>query len=120
MFFMMGIQQAQKELNFDQTVVCPACGRFGHLHVTMTYTYLSLFFLPILKWGKRFYASISCCGAGCELDPSLGRSIARGEIDVLDPVTLQFTGGRNVRHCRGCDYTTEEEFEYCPKCGTQF
>lgn len=120
MFFIMGINQLQKDLDFDQTVVCPVCGRFGHLHIVMVYTCLSLFFLPVLKWGKRYYASIGCCGAGCELDPDLGRSIARGEMDTLDPAALHFSAGQGVRRCRRCGYTTNEDFEFCPKCGAQF
>lgn len=78
MFFMIGIGQREAELPLDQTCVCPVCGRFGRLQVRMSYTCLTLFFLPVLKWGIRYAASMGCCGAGCELDPQLGRRLACG------------------------------------------
>ena len=33
MFFIMGVSQGQKKLNFDQLIVCGRCGRYGHLEV---------------------------------------------------------------------------------------
>ena len=33
MFFIMGVSQGQKKLNFDQLVICGHCGRYGHLEV---------------------------------------------------------------------------------------
>lgn len=32
MFFMMGITEGRKKLNFQQTVVCSQCGRYGRVH----------------------------------------------------------------------------------------
>ena len=28
--------------------------------------------------------------------------------------------GNSVRVCQNCGYKTQEDFEYCPKCGSQF
>lgn len=121
MFFIMGINQEQKELDFDQTVICPGCGRFGHLRVVVVYTCLSLFFLPVFKWGKRYYATMSCCGASCELDAELGQDIARGRVTQLDPSQLHFSQSHCRRCCRSCGYTTDDHtFDFCPKCGTRF
>ncbi len=120
MFFILGIDQKQQELSFDQTCICPACGRFGHLRVFVVYTCLSLFFLPVLKWGKRYYATMGCCGAACELDPSLGRDLAAGRVTSLDPASLSFARGSGRRHCRRCGFETAEDFDFCPKCGTRF
>ena len=27
--------------------------------------------------------------------------------------------GYTMRHCRNCGFSTAEDFEYCPKCGTR-
>ena len=120
MFFILGIDQKQQELSFDQTCICPACGRFGHLRIFVVYTCLSLFFLPVLKWGKRYYAAMGCCGATCELDPSLGHDLAAGRVTSLDPASLSFVCGSGRRHCRRCGFETTEDFDFCPKCGTRF
>ncbi len=121
MFFILGIQDEVRELAFDQTVVCPVCGRFGHLRVTVACTVLSLFFLPVLRWGRRYAVRLSCCGAGCDLDARLGRDIERGRVTQLDPDGLPLSGGRPGRkRCRQCGFETGEDFAFCPRCGTKF
>lgn len=120
MFFIMGIQDEQKELSLDQTVLCPLCGKFGHLRIVMVCTCFSLFFIPLFRWNRRYYATMGCCGASCQLDPELGRRIAKGEVTSLDPSSLPFQRGYGKRRCRRCGYETSEEFAYCPQCGTRF
>ena len=79
MFFMMGITDGRKDLNFAQTIICNICGRYGRYNVFMIYTVLSLFFIPCFKWNKHYYVQTSCCGTIYELDPEIGKAIARGE-----------------------------------------
>lgn len=38
MFFMMGITDGRKELNYSQTEICSVCGCYGRYQVFMTYT----------------------------------------------------------------------------------
>lgn len=90
MFFIMGISQGNKKLSYDQLVICKSCGQYGHIEVYMTYMYLSLFFLPIIKWNRRYYIRMSCCGASCPIDAALGRAIKNGEITELDITQFSF------------------------------
>ena len=98
----------------------------------MTYMCLSLFFIPVLKWGRKYYAETSCCQSLYELDPQAGRRLQRGEQTEIRPeeLTLIRRGGSSsgnawqgwtdqpvVRYCPACGYETEEDFEYCPRCG---
>lgn len=123
MFFMMGISQGQKQLDFDQLIVCGHCGKYGHLNVYMVYTYLSLFFIPVFKWGRRYYVQAGCCGTSVELDAETGRKIASGELKHLPediiPAGGGFgtTGGNREHRCPNCGFTTEEDYSFCPKCG---
>jgi hypothetical protein len=120
MFFIMGISQKEKKLNFDQLIVCKCCGRYGHIEVYMTYTYLMLFFIPVFQWNKHYYARMNCCGSACELNPELGRAIIKGEVTSLDPDNLGFTcSGSRTRHCDYCGFTTSEDYQFCPRCGKQ-
>ena len=68
MFFIMGVSQGQKKLNFDQLIVCGRCGRYGHLEVYMVYSYLSLFYSGV-KMGTPLLCAnhlLQCLsGAGC-------------------------------------------------------
>lgn len=121
MFFIMGISQGQKKLDFDQLIVCGHCGKYGHLNVYMVYSYLSLFFIPIFKWGRRYYVQAGCCGQTVELDPETGKKIASGELthlpeDIIPAGNSGFAANRE-RRCPNCGFVTEEDYSFCPKCG---
>ena len=122
MFFIMGITQGRRDFEYGHLMTCSLCGAYGRFSVFMTYTVLSLFFIPCIKWGKRYYVETSCCHAIYELDPEVGRRIARGE-DVQirqEDLTRVMGQGYSVKRCQNCGYTTDEDFEFCPKCGNRF
>lgn len=136
MFFVFGVNQGQKDIGSFGPVICGCCGRYGRYQVYMTYMCLSLFFIPVLKWGKRYYAETSCCHSLYELDPQAGRRLQNGQQTEIRPEDLTLirkgggfyggganqtweqAGGRTSRlYCPACGYETEENFAYCPKCG---
>ena len=89
MFFMMGITDGRKNLDYNQTEICSVCGRYGRFQVFMTYTVLSLFFIPCFKWNRHYYVQTSCCHTLYELDREIGRRIERGEDVRILPEHLQ-------------------------------
>ena len=127
MFFIFGINSGQKKLSSGQLVICNICGGYGRYQVFMSYTSLSLFFIPVFKWGRRYYVTMSCCGSVYDLNPEVGRRMARGENAEITPsdLTLVKAGTRQQwqapsgtkRVCANCGYETQEDFAYCPKCG---
>ena len=126
MFFMMGITDGRKDLNYNQTEICKVCGRYGRYQVFMTYTVLSLFFIPCFKWNRHYYVQTSCCNTLYELDSSVGSQIERGENVTVLPEHLRRVGnGRNgygytgYKRCTNCGYETTEDFVFCPKCGAR-
>jgi len=117
----MGISNAEKKLNYLKTVICSRCSQFGRFEVFMTYTYLSLFFIPTFKWGRHYYVRTSCCNTLYDLDPSIGKRILHGEdVDIKDE-DLTLVKGKNdeYKKCSSCGYLANSDFEYCPKCGKQ-
>lgn len=129
MFFVGGISQGTKELLYQAVMfVCDRCGRYGRYQVYMTYTYLSLFFIPVFKWNRKYYAKSNCCGTVYELNPEIGARIAKGEDLQIRPehLTLVSDGHKEpawqveAKKCRNCGYETKENFDFCPKCGTRF
>ncbi|SDB68586.1 zinc ribbon domain-containing protein [Butyrivibrio sp. INlla16] len=125
MFFIMGITQGRKDFDFNQLVTCTICGKYGRFNVFMTYMVLSLFFIPTIKWSKRYYVQTSCCGTVYELDPEIGKAIARGEnVEIQQCHLTRVMNGNGYvsgyKKCRQCGYETAEDFEFCPKCGTRF
>ena len=124
MFFMMGITDGRKELNYSQTEICSVCGCYGRYQVFMTYTVLSLFFIPCFKWNRHYYVQTSCCNTLYELDREVGRRIERGEnVRILAEHLQKLGSGRSsytdYKRCLNCGYETTEDFVFCPKCGAR-
>lgn len=85
MFFIMSITDGQKKINFTQTIICKCCGKYGRYEVFMTYTCLSLFFIPTFKWNKHYYVKTSCCNSIYEISKELGEGIAKGKkLEIKD------------------------------------
>lgn len=123
MFFMIGITQGRKEFEHDQLVICDYCGSYGRYQVFMTYMCLSLFLIPCLKWSRQYYVKTTCCNTIYSLDPELGRRIARGEdVEILPQNVTQVQAGykNRIKSCDNCGFETQEDFEFCPKCGKRF
>ena len=124
MFFILGISNGFKDLNFSKMVICKNCGRYGRLEFFMVYNYISLFFIPIFKWGKKCYAKSTCCNAVFSISPELEKKILNNENPDIDDSDLTFEyveGAGSVsgyhKTCPNCGYTLIDEFEYCTKCG---
>lgn len=132
MFFIFGVNSDQKEIGSFGPVICGICGSYGRYRVYVTYMCLSLFFIPVLKWGRKYYAETTCCRSLYELDSQAGRRLQRGEQTEIRPEELTlirrggssggssgwgWAGQKRLRYCPACGYETEEDFEFCPKCG---
>jgi RNA polymerase subunit RPABC4/transcription elongation factor Spt4 len=121
MIFVGGISSKQKKLEFNQTIICPECGKYGRYEVFMEYTYLSLFFVPTLKWNKKFYAESTCCQSLYMISNEAGERILRGESVTLTEKDLQLVHYGRVgfsKQCPNCGFETQENFQYCPQCAS--
>lgn len=119
MFFIFGISGKEEKFDFSQTNICKSCGAYGRLEAFMTYSYFSLFFIPILKWNKRYYIRSTCCGSLYAIDETLGKAIKRGEKMKIEDSDLESVNNNynRIRFCENCNFKVEDDFEYCPKCG---
>ncbi len=119
MIFIFGISNGRKDLNFHQTMVCSVCGRYGSYKIIMEYMFFSLFFIPIFKWNKTYYVKTGCCGTLYTIDRELGKRIARGEnIDLQETDLHKVQSGwyHSMKRCSKCNFTTREDYKYCPNC----
>jgi uncharacterized paraquat-inducible protein A len=122
MFFIMGISSTEKRLDFNQTMQCFRCGHFGRYEVFMTFTYFSLFFIPLIKWNKKYYVKSTCCNTIYSIDNSLGKRIQHGEHIILteqDLTPMYQSSNNTTNQCPTCGYVANPEFVFCPKCGTR-
>ena len=119
----MGITDGQKELNYNcgGMNICKSCGAYSSYTVFMTYMCLSLFFIPVFKWGKKYYVKASCCNSIFKLNEEKGKAIARGEdVRIADADLTVLRQYNRQKRCENCGYQTTEDFEFCPKCGEKF
>ncbi len=118
MIFISGITIKEEELDFSQMMVCPNCEAYGRFNAFMTYTRLSLFFIPIFKWNRKYYLRSSCCNSIFTIDKNIGKDIEKGRHVNLteDDLTIINKGYRQYR-CGNCNSVVDNNFEYCPKCG---
>ncbi len=123
MFFIMGVSPKQEELDFNQTTICYHCGKYGEYKVTKEYMVLSLFFIPVLKWNKKFYVKTTCCGSIYSIDKGLEERISKGENVAVHDKDLKLVHmGKNYykKRCSNCSFKTNEDFQYCPRCAFPF
>lgn len=119
MFFIAGTATKEKKLDFTQSIVCEICGSYGRYEVFMTYSYFSLFFIPIFKWNKKYYVLTSCCNTTYLLDKDIGQDIERAANITINESYLQAINIHRKKVCSNCKSHIEDSFEYCPKCGVK-
>lgn len=120
MFLIFGIDGGEDRLDFVQNVICSVCGSYGRIEVYVVYSVFTLFFLPVFRFGKKYYARMSCCGATCTLSKETGKAVEKKRISEIPEEELRFTGTGYRHHCAYCGFDTDEDFQYCPKCGRPF
>ncbi len=123
MFLIFGISSAKKKLDFIQTILCSHCEQFGRLELFMTYTYLSLFFIPIFKWNRQFHIKSTCCNSVYSIDNSIGKRILKGEELIINEQDLHLINSGKYsslqRRCSQCGNMMEQNFLFCPNCGNK-
>lgn len=119
MFFIFGINRREEDLGNISAGTCKVCGQGGSFQVFVTYQVLSIFFLPIIKWDRKYYLREKSCGSLFEIDEDLGRDIEAGrKINIsASDMKLISTSYRQTRTCPSCGYKADPTFDYCPKCG---
>ncbi|OQB21950.1 MAG: hypothetical protein BWY11_02138 [Firmicutes bacterium ADurb.Bin182] len=118
MLLIFGIDSKEKRL-IEQNILCSACGKYGRLEIFVVYSFFSIFFIPIFKWNRRYYARSSCCNTVYAVKKEAGRGIEKGEYTSLRPEDLEILSKASGRRtCSVCGFIAEDEsFLFCPKCG---
>ena len=90
MFFIMGLYDKSKEIEYTGAMrICPKCGRYCSYNVFVKYMCLSLFFIPLLKLGKKYFVTSNCCNEVFELDKTKGNQLERGENVTITEADLK-------------------------------
>lgn len=124
MFFIgiFGIDTKQEEIRDVQNVICKACGLLTSYKLIKTYNLFHFFFIPFIKWNKRYYVISRCCNQVFELSVQKGQELEKGN-DVfindedLKPLYNEYNYGYNI--CPNCKREVDLSFSYCPFCGVK-
>jgi len=121
-FLLIGTKDTGGDVEYTKKLTCPCCGETAVPRVKMQCHSLTLFFIPVFKWKRRYFVQMPCCGSIYELDPEVGKGIDYWGHDNriiphdLTPVHRRRTG----RQCPKCGFQTNEDFTFCPMCATRF
>ena len=127
MFIVWGTGQKQESIGMAPVQECNTCGRPGSIEIIMVFSYFSLFWIPLIKWGRKYYARMTCCGSQIELDKELGEAIRKGQAvelraDMFPRGTYATQAqvmpeSKATRLCPHCGFEVEESALFCSHCG---
>ena len=86
-------------------------GMVDSCHIYKTYTVFYLFFIPVCKWNRRYYAKRYYQEEMFEINPGIGQKVERGE-----PVTIDLPEVQEHR-CPYCGKEWDKDYLFCPYCG---
>lgn len=85
MLFLMWITTKEEPINYDKVHRCKLCDDIGSYNIVYIYQVLTLFFIPVWKWNKTYFAETTCCHKQFILDKAVGNMLRHGEdVEILD------------------------------------
>ena len=90
MFFIgiFGITQKEYDLDYEYSGVCEKCGEIYKYEVIVAYNCFHFFFIPIFKWGRKYYAHKMCCDEYYEINEETGKQIEKGNNVILNHTNM--------------------------------
>lgn len=122
MFFIgvFGIETKQEEIKDIQNVICKGCGSLTSYRLIKTYNLFHFFFIPIIKWSKRYFLISRCCNSAFEILSEKGEQLERGmDIPLNDDDLKPLYNDYSYNLCPNCKREVDLSFMYCPFCGTR-
>lgn len=120
MFFIIGITSGTSTVGSRRCTGFPCCGnREVSAVVTCVFQQFTFFFLPLFRFGKRYFVSCPNCGAVYELEPEEGRRIGKNPAAEIDPGKMRRVAGQTARFCPRCGARVEPGSRFCPNCGNK-
>ena len=125
MFFIAGVYPKRVDLDYYEPIMCNCCTKYGRYEAFMEFNELSLFFIPLFKFGKKFYARTTCCNSLYLIkNKEKGIMIERGQghnvfLKDEDLELIEIGTCCSAERCPNCGSQVSTEYKYCPNCGKQ-
>ena len=123
MFFfgIFGINTKQEEIEDFENLVCKKCGILSRYTVIKTYNVFHFFFIPLIKWGEKYYLKSRCCNTIYAISKeNLDRvKVERSfnNIHLEEIYTESSSDNNDTMICSNCGRSINCSFKYCPHCG---
>lgn len=119
MIFISGVSNKEEELNYSRQMICSNCGSYDRFQGYTSYMRLSVFFISIFKWKRRYYLKSRCCFTIFGIPKEIGRDIEKGyEPNIREEDLFIIKKGKKPnKKCDRCRIELDGEFSYCPNCG---
>ena len=119
MFFIVGITSGTSELGMRRCASFPCCSHGGAAALTCVYRQFTFFFLPLFRFGKRYFISCPDCGAVYEIERDEGKRVELDPQAEIDPGRIHRLAGRAARFCPNCGQRVNPDSRFCPFCGSR-
>jgi hypothetical protein len=122
MFFfgIFGLQSKQKEIRDINNITCKKCGRISAYKLIKSFSYFHIFFIPIFKWGTKYFLVARCCNSVFQISEEKGTFLEKGEdLPINDEdLTLVYNKGYGSEIvCPKCGGIVDSQYSFCPHCG---
>ena len=118
MFFFFAVTSDTREIGSHLCRSFPCCGANGiPAVVTCVSQRFLLFFLPLFRFGKRYFISCPKCGAVYEISKAEGRRLEKDSSAQVDPGQIYRMVGRTAHYCPNCGAEVAPGSHFCPHCG---
>ena len=123
MFFIAGVYPKREKLDYYEPIMCSCCTKYGRYEAFIEYSVFSLFFIPLFKFNKKFYAKTTCCNSLYLItNKEKGLMMERGQghnVFLKDKDMKLIQKGTCNNLCPNCHYQISEEHKFCPNCGSK-
>lgn len=122
MFFIgiFGIQQKQKVIKIIENLNCGNCDNITRGKLIKIFTCFHIFFIPIFKWNEKYYVECQGCNSVFTVKKEKGKAVEKGEADNITYWDLEECISKKSEHiCTRCGKHIEDDFEFCPYCGSK-
>jgi uncharacterized C2H2 Zn-finger protein len=120
MFLAMGITSGAADLRVRKCSFFPCCGQNSTMAaLTCTFEQVTLFFIPLFRFNKRYFISCTKCGSVYELEKDEGRRLEKDYYAEVNRDKIYAFRGSTAKICPNCRCTVDPNARYCPNCGSK-
>lgn len=118
MFFfgIFGVNSKVKNIKEFANTIC-ICGRYSRLELMEEYMYFHFFFIPLFKWGRKYFVEARCCSRVFGVPKDYVEDLLIGDaVDIKRLMEVDVP----YKVCSNCNNYVDSHYKYCPHCGKEF